>query len=381
MDQVGKEAKSLKNAEREEAGRGMAPDSFDIGMDVSFLDEIESEGGRFYGEDGAEADALELLRRGGTNAIRLRIWNDPPGGYCNLERTLAMAKRIKAHGFRFLLDFHYSDRWADPAHQHKPKAWEKLDYEELKEAVREYTYRVLVMLAAQGTPPDAVQIGNEITPGLLWDDGKVDGEFDTDEQWAKLAGLASAGVAAAREAIPEAEVMIHIDRGGDWASSERFFTRFERLGVDYDSIGLSYYPWWHGTLADLRETLHGLAARFGKPIYVVETAYPWTLAKRDGHAFIVTGEEQLHEGYEATLAGQARYWRDVAEIVRRTPGGWGAGIYWWEPAWIPSKPDWSVGHPNNWSNLTLFDWDGKELPALKAIRSAAASPEAETGAR
>lgn len=341
----------------------------EIGMDVSFLDEIESAGGRYFAPDGQPADALELLRRSGTNTIRLRLWNDPPGGFCNLERTLMMAKRIKALGFKFLLDFHYSDRWADPAQQTKPAAWAKLGFAALTEAVREFTRRAVAELAAQGTPPDAVQIGNEITPGMLWDDGRVDGEFDTDEQWAKLASLVRAGADGAREAAPGTEIMIHIDRGGDFAASLRFFERFERLGVAYDSIGLSYYPWWHGTLEDLRKTLHVLAKLYGKPLYVVETAYPWTLETREGLSFIVSGEDQLHAGYGATPEGQSRYLADLLELIRGTPGGWGAGLYWWEPAWIPAKKEWSVGHPNNWANLTLFDFDGKLLPALEALRA------------
>lgn len=348
---------------------GEKQSGFEIGMDVSFLDEIESEGGKYYDADGREADLLELLQDSGVTAIRLRVWNEPPGGYCSLERTLPLARRIKELGLRLLIDLHYSDGWADPAKQIKPAAWEKLGFEELREAVRRYTFEVAGALAAQGTPADMMQIGNEITPGMLWDDGRVDGEFDTPEQWGKLAALVKAGVDGAREASPGTEIMIHIDRGGDFAGSKRFFDRLLGLQVTFDCIGLSYYPWWHGTLADLRETLHGLAALYGKPLCVVETAYPWTLEWRKGLGFIVSGEEQLHAGYPASPEGQARYLRDFAEIVRQTPGSLGAGFYWWEPAWIPSKEKWSVGHPNNWSNLTLFDFDGRKLAALDALRS------------
>ncbi|RKP54089.1 antitoxin [Cohnella endophytica] len=344
------------------------PNQFLKGMDLSFVDEIEAGGGSYY-ENGERKDILSIAQESGVNSVRLRIWNEPAGGFCDLERTLAMAKRIKASGMHFLLDFHYSDRWADPANQWKPKAWEGLDFDGLLRAVSEYTVVVLSALRDQGTSPDMVQVGNEITPGMLWNDGRVDGEHDTDEQWGRFAALVQVGVAAVRETIPESEVMIHIDRGGDWPSTRKFFERFENLGVEYDVIGQSFYPWWHGTLEDLRRNLKATSERFRKPIVVVETAYPWTLNKAEGRAFIVEREDQLHAGYPATVEGQAAYLRDFIAIIRDTPDGMGAGFHWWEPAWIPSQEEWSVGHPNNWSNLTLFDYEGNKLDSMDACKS------------
>ncbi|WP_310829368.1 glycoside hydrolase family 53 protein [Paenibacillus pedocola] len=338
------------------------------GMDVSFLDEIEQGGGVFrYGSGrraGQAADLLEILGDSGVNSIRLRIWNDPPGGFCNLERTLVMAKRIKAAGLGFLLDFHYSDKWADPANQWKPQIWTGLDFGELRLSVYEYTLEVLEALQYQGTLPDMVQIGNEITPGFLWEEGRVDGQYDTQEQWTRFTELVKAGIAGAKEIAPELPVMIHIDRGGDNDASRRFFDRFEERGVEYDVIGLSFYPWWHGTLADLEQNLGDLAQRYDKDIIVVETAYPWTLAGPEGFPLIVKEAEQLHEGYPATVEGQAAYLRELHEVIHRTRQGRGIGCYYWEPAWIPSQHEWSVGHANNWSNLTLFDYEGRALASL-----------------
>ncbi|MCC3376407.1 glycosyl hydrolase 53 family protein [Cohnella sp. REN36] len=343
--------------------------AFTVGMDVSFLDEVEEAGGVYFDRDGRKADLLQVLQERGTTAIRLRLWNDPPGGYCNLERTISVARRIKALGLGFLLDFHYSDRWADPANQRKPAAWAALNEAALREAVRDYTRDALTALLRADAAPDTVQIGNEITPGMLWDDGRVDGDRDTDAQWAKLAGLVRAGMDGAREALPDVRIMIHIDRGGDLDASERFFDRLGAYGIaDFDCIGLSYYPWWHGTLDDLRRTLNGLALRYGKPINVVETAYPWTLDKREGLDFIVHDAAQLPEAYSPTEEGQARCLRDFVRVVRETPGGLGDGYYWWEPAWTPVKPMWSVGHGNNWSNLTLVDFEGRPLRAMEALR-------------
>ncbi|MFC5529490.1 glycoside hydrolase family 53 protein [Cohnella yongneupensis] len=337
------------------------------GMDISFVDEIESAGGAFY-ENGERRDVLDIMRDNGVNSIRLRIWNEPVGGFCNLERTVLMAKRIKEKGLHFLLDFHYSDKWADPANQWKPKAWEGLYLEGLCDAVHGYTSVVLDALGVAGALPDMVQVGNEITPGMLWGDGRVDGEHDTDAQWEAFTSLVKAGVSAVRARAPAAEVMIHIDRGGDWATTRKFFDRFELHGVDFDVIGQSYYPWWHGTLADLKLNLDNTARAYGKPIYVVETAYPWTIEPVEGRAFIFEREDQLHAGYPATVEGQAAYLRDFLEIIRGVPDGLGAGFHWWEPAWIPSKPDWSVGHPNNWSNLTLFDFEGNKLASMEVLK-------------
>jgi len=339
------------------------------GADVSFVDEIEQAGGTFRDVDGGKPeDVLAILRRSGVNAARLRLWNDPPGGFCNLERTVAMGRRIKTRGFRFLLDFHYSDGWADPAKQYKPKAWERLSFGKLCEAVYWYTFDVLRELSRNGAAPDEVQVGNEITPGFLWDDGRVDGAFDTDEQWRKFAELLGAGIRAVRDALPSAQVMVHIDRGGDREGACRFFERLGRFDVEYDVIGLSYYPWWHGTLNDLRATLEALAAGFGKPLVVVETAYPWTLEAPPEHPLIVAEPSQLHAGYPASVEGQRRFLLDLAAVVADTPRGLGTGFYYWEPCWIPVKREWSVGHANNWTNLTLFDFSGRKLDSWAAFR-------------
>lgn len=348
----------------------MRKKEFIMGMDLSFMDEIEQGGGRYYDAGGEERELLELLAASGVNAVRLRIWNDPAGGFCNLERTVAVARRIKRQGLDFLLDFHYSDKWADPANQWKPAAWETLSYEELGQAVHAYTADVLEALKQADALPDTVQVGNEITPGLLWNEGRVDGEgFDTDEQWSRFAGLVKRGIEAVRAASPDIAVMIHIDRGGDNASSRKFFDRFAELGVDYDVIGQSFYPWWHGTLEDLRLNLHDLAHRYGKPINVVETAYPWTLEEPAGSKWVMNGREGLLPlpEYPASVDGQRRYLDKLIQIVREVPGGLGEGFYYWEPAWIPSQPEWSVGHPNNWANLTMFDFGGRMLDSFAAL--------------
>lgn len=342
------------------------------GMDISFLDEIETEGGSFY-ENNSKVDMIDLLKRNGVNSIRLRIWNDPPGGYCNLERTKMMAKRIKEAGLHFLLDFHYSDSWADPAKQFKPKAWEGLCFSDLVQAVNDYTRNVIQELKQQDTLPNMVQIGNEITPGMLWDDGRVSekgGEFDLDSQWNNLAELIQSGISGLNEALEDekVDIMLHIDRGGDHEASRYFYDKMERLGIKFDIIGLSYYPWWHGTLQQLEENITGLSLRYKKEIIVVETAYPWTFTTKEGYQNMVDSEDQLHSGYSASVEGQANYLKDIMNLIQKAGNGHGRGLYYWEPCWIPSKKEWSVGHENGWGNLALFDFEGNKLDSLDVFK-------------
>jgi len=248
-----------------------------IGADISFLPQIESGDGRFdrgprgFREDGQPIDAIALLKQHGFNLIRLRIFVNPanpkgysPGiGFCGLDSTLSMARRIKAAGMSLLLDFHYSDYWADPQQQNKPLAWEGLDYSTLKDSVRQYTTDVLRAMQQQGTLPDMVQIGNEINHGLLWPDGHI-GNLD------QLAGLLQAGVAGTEAVDPGIPVMMHLALGGQNEEARFWLDNMLARGVKFDIIGLSYYPRWHGTLEDLSANLHDLIGRYHKPVNVVE---------------------------------------------------------------------------------------------------------------
>ncbi|MDZ7373128.1 MAG: glycosyl hydrolase 53 family protein [candidate division KSB1 bacterium] len=331
------------------------------GGDVSFIPQIEDRGG-VYRDSGKVKDPLQIFADHGFNLIRLRLWHTPRDGYCGLERTLAMARRLRTKGFTFLLNFHYSDTWADPGKQYKPAAWSGLSFPALKDSVRQYTRRVVAALIAQGTRPDLVQIGNEITGGMLWNDGRVGGRYDTPQQWQNLAELIRAAEEGLRGAGPGADsirVMIHIDRGGDNAGARWFFDRLLAQGVEFDVIGLSYYPWWHGNLSALQTNLNDLAIRYGKDIMVVETAYPWTLQGYDQVTNIVGSSSQLLPGYPASVEGQAAFLREVIRIVRSVPGGRGIGVCYWAPEYI-SIPQ--LGSP--WENNALFDFQGNALSSM-----------------
>jgi arabinogalactan endo-1,4-beta-galactosidase len=220
-----------------------------------------------------------------------------------------MAKRIQQAGLKFLLDFHYSDTWADPGHQYKPSAWKDQPFDQLAKSVRQYTRDTIRSLAAAGTPPQMVQVGNEISNGMLWPDGKVS-KFD------QLIELFKAGAAGVREADPKIKVMLHLALGGDNVKSRWFLDNARERGVEFDILGQSYYPKWHGTTNDLRSNLTDLVGRYPWPIIVVE---------------------------------YSEYKREVNTIVRQLPNGKGLGTFIWEPT------QW--GEP-------LFDKNGKALPAL-----------------
>lgn len=335
------------------------------GADISFLKEIENHGGVFS-EVGGRRDFLDILKDHGFNYVRLRLWHSPEAGYCGLDSTLAVASRVKAKGFGLLLDIHYSDTWADPGRQSKPRAWEGVGFQALEDSVYEYTRRVIGRLRAQNTLPDMVQIGNEITCGMLWDDGRTCGAADTPEQWRKLGGLVRAGVRGVEDGLGKGDsvrIMIHTDRGADSQGSIRFYDHMLAEGVRFDVIGLSYYPWWHGTLDEVRANLDTLASRYNRDIMIVETAYPWTLGRSDDTHNGVGLPGQLHRGYSASVAGQKAFLADLLAVVDGVHGGRGRGVFYWAPEYI-SVP----GLGSTWENVTLFDFSGKVLPAMSVFK-------------
>lgn len=244
-----------------------------LGADISFLPELEARGMKFS-DNGVEKDAIQILKDHGFNYVRLRIFNDPardsgysPGkGFCDLENTKKMAKRVKAAGMKLLLDFHYSDYWADPGKQYKPAAWRKLSFEELKKAVYDYTKNVMQQLKDQGTVPDMVQVGNEINHGIIWPEGNVS-NFDG------LAQLINAGTAAVKSVGPAIIMMLHVALGGQNDESVFFIDNMVARNVHFDVIGESYYPKWHGTLEDLETNLDDLARRYKRDVIVVEYSH------------------------------------------------------------------------------------------------------------
>lgn len=294
-----------------------------IGADISFLPQIEAKGTKFK-ENGVETDAINLLKKHGFNYIRLRIFVEPanekgyaPGeGFCDLNHTLAMAKRIKEAGMKLLLDFHYSNYWADPQQQFKPLAWSSLGFEALRDTVRSYTIRVLSALKNQGTPPDMVQVGNEINHGILWPDGHISNPDN-------LAALLKAGVEGVETVAPATPVMMHLALGGQNDEARFWLNNMIARGVRFDIIGISFYPRWHGTLEDLKSNLGDLCKRYHKPVNVAE---------------------------------YSDFKKQVHDIVFGLPDGQGKGACIWEPL-------------NAWSGL--FDRENNVKPLMLTYDSLA----------
>lgn len=339
------------------------------GADLSFTLQLEA-AGRSWSVDGRRAPIEKIVREAGGNWERIRVWVDPPAGYSTLSDAVTLARRAKRAGLKVLLDLHFSDFWADPGHQSTPAAWADQTLSELEATVRAYTKNALETLSRAGAPADMVQIGNEITGGMLWPLGRLyDGS--SDQNFPAFLALLGAGIAGAREARVHGgrpQIMVHIDRGGDNGGSRYFYDRVVGAGLDFDVIGLSYYPFWHGPLQQLEDNLSDLATRYGKELIVVETAYPWTLENGDELQNILYSLDQLPDAavWPPTPAGQLAYFEALRGVFPHVPGGLGLGFMSWEPEWTPGV-GWTPGEGNPNDNLTLFDFQGRALPALAAF--------------
>jgi arabinogalactan endo-1,4-beta-galactosidase len=332
------------------------------GVDISSLPQVEKSGGVFQ-SDGKSIEPVVYFANSGINCARIRLWNSPADGYNNLASDISLAHRIKNAGMDVLLDFHYSDTWADPSRQTKPAAWAGLDFTSLTDSVYSYTKRVVSTCKSEGCTPKYVQIGNEITCGFLWDDGKVCNSGDSAwEHFSQLLKSAIKGIKDVTTPSDSVKIILHIDRSGDLTGAQWFFDHIAAYNVPFDIIGLSYYPWWHGNLQSLQQTVDTLALKYVKDILIVETAYPWTLAANDTTTNIVGSTNQLLSGYNATPAGQFSFIKDVISIVKNIPNHKGIGVFYWEPVWITTNQSGSV-----WENNALFDFTGNALPAIGAF--------------
>jgi len=365
------------------------PADFIKGVDISMLPEVEKLGGIYY-QDGQAKDALEIFRDHGINYVRMRVWLDPNdpqgtpygGGQVTLDDAIAIGERARALGMSYLLDLHYSDFWTDPGKQFKPKAWQALSFDALVKEVYNYTFDVLAKHRKAGIMPDMIQIGNELNSGMLWPEGKSWGgdgnEFD------RLAALLNAGVQAVKDSYREDEpvkIMLHLAEAGKNETFRWWFDEITKRNVPFDVIGMSYYPFWHGPMSAVKSNMDDIASRYGKPVMIVETSYAFTSENGDALDNSFDGITPV-EGYPVSVAGQAKYLKDMMEMIASVPGGLGQGIFYWEPSWLPVPgatwatkagmkyidDEWAEG--NSWENQGLFDFKGNMLPSINAFNSA-----------
>lgn len=349
------------------------------GMDVSMIKELEEHGASYY-LDGKKKDLFAILKECGVNMIRIRIWSDPydelgnsyGGGGNDLNTTIEIAHRAVDAGMDFLVDFHYSDFWADPAKQVKPKAWKNLFGKELETAVYLHTVDTLKKLKNEGLCPAMIQVGNEITKGLLWPDGHID---DTDG----MCALLKAGIKGVREECPYAKIVLHLDFGTDNKLYREWFDTIKSHAVDFDVIGMSYYPHWNGSLRLLKENMCDISKKYGKEIIIAETSIGYTLDTFGCKGIVYGREQEQATGYEASQEGQKKFLGDLIKEVRSVEQKRGIGIFYWEPAWLPipeckwasesgriyMKDKYEAG--NAMANQALFDENGNANLALISL--------------
>jgi arabinogalactan endo-1,4-beta-galactosidase len=318
---------------------------FAFGADLSFLKQAE-DGGKVF-KDGTNAmPGLQIFRNHGYNWIRLRIFVEPVGQHLpnDLKYTMAMAQAAKKLGYKFLLDFHYASTWADPGKQPTPKQWQAMSHAERVEAVFAYTRDTISALRDGGVLPEMVQIGNEVSNGILWPDGQLPDNWD---HFAAYIYAGINGVDAGRGNGARPKIMIHVDFGGAKDKTKWFFDKLNSYGVPYDVIGFSYYPRWQGTLMDLRETLAFAANEYGKDVIVVETGHNWKP---------IPATSDRPQPFPTTPEGQRDFLDEVTRIVMDVPGGRGKGVFWWEPA-----------ASRNIDGRSFFDDEGNSLPVLNVF--------------
>lgn len=344
------------------------------GADVSIMPELERNGTKFY-DNGIEQDGLTILKNHGVNWIRVRIWNNPyvvgqegvGGGNTDEAKAIEMAKRAKALGMKVLVDFHYSDFWVDPGQQKKPDAWKNDSGDKLVDDVYAYTAKVMQDFNAQGVTPDMVQVGNELNNGMLWPEAQL--TEDNPNGYKFLAKLLNAGLQAVHDNDKDNKVKTMIHLAG--VDVNLYHTFFDNLIVknkvnDFDIIGMSFYPFWHGTMDDLKNTMNNVSAKYNKDVIAVETAFGYTLEDADFEKNNFGTNEEKVGGYKATVQGQATGLRDVMATVASVNDNRGLGIFYWAPDWvINEKVGWkSNGGGNGWDNLTLFDTKGNALESM-----------------
>lgn len=327
------------------------------GADMSLLAFFESKG-KVYKESGVTTDAMVIIRQSGVTCVRLRLFTssaaqaaaDPYNYINNVTYTIPLAQRVKNAGLQFCLDFHYSDTWADPSHQAIPSAWtNNLSYTNLVQQMLTYNSNSIAAFRAAGAMPDYVQVGNEITGGMLWPYGEVGSPSNN---WSQLAGLMNAavqGIQAASAGTSMPKIIVHISTGGNWNTTKWFFDNLAAQGVPFDIIGLSYYPFWDGTLANLSNCLNNAANRYHKPVSVMETAFPWN------NSYWTTNIN----GIVPSVTGQVQYVVALAPIVNGVSGGFGAGVFWWGTEYQSANGVNEAG----FNTASWFDNGGNVLPA------------------
>lgn len=367
------------------------PDDFFLGMDVSSVLSLEASGVRWKDENGSERDLFQLLSENGVNLIRIRVWNDPfdeeghgyGGGNNDIEAALTIGRRATDAGMRVLIDFHYSDFWADPSKQQEPKAWKGLSAKKKAPLVKEWTAECLTRLRDAGVDVAMVQLGNE-----------TNGALCGEKTWMGIYRVMNGGVQAVREVFPEALIAVHFANPENAENYLNFASKLDYYKLDYDVFGTSYYPYWHGTLDNLKTVLSSIQETYGKQVMVLETSYAWTLEDGDFSGNTIGDGGAYEKPYPITVQGQTNELTDVVAAVNEIRG---IGVCYWEGAWVPVGgasyaensviwekygSGWASSYAGEYDpddagkyyggsacdNQALFDFSGRALPSLSVFR-------------
>ncbi len=323
-------------------------DTFIRGADMSFLPEIEQEGFVYRNSAGQPEDALVTLKNAGVNTIRIRLWKNPATPHSGMEEVKALAARVKALGMKVWLTVHYSDSWADPAQQVTPAEWSGLDLQQLKAVASAYTSQILSEI-----DPDIIQIGNETNTGFMYPLGNL---TSNEAGYLELVNAISATI---RSQSPDTKIMIHYAGIGD--SADWFFNKV--ANVDYDYIGLSYYPLWHGkNLADVQAKMQQLGRTHNKKVVIAETSYPFTLGWNDLTGNSVGSQDQIIPAYPPTPDGQKNYLMAIRNVAKSG----GIGFCYWGGEWTAFRGA-QATNGSGGENLALWGFDGKALPVIGAF--------------
>lgn len=369
------------------------PDNFILGMDASSVLVEENSGVKYYGFDGQEQDVFKTLSEAGINYIRLRVWNDPydsdgngyGGGNNDVPTAIELGKRATKYGMKVCIDFHYSDFWADPKRQHAPKAWEGMELEEKSEALYDFTKESLSQMLDAGVDVGMVQVGNEINYGMS-------GETKLEN----VITLLKSGSKAVREVSKEYDndmsIVVHYTRITDKADVLDLVSKLVDNDLDFDMIGMSYYPFWDGSMENMSRVLELIQERYGKKAFLAETSYAYTNEDGDGSGNSFSANDAV-EGYEVSVDGQASILHDICKHVNEVGA---AGIFYWEGTWIPVGPasldnssiwekygsGWASSFASDydpedagkyyggcsWDNQAMFDFEGNPLESLKVFK-------------
>lgn len=364
-------------------------EDFAFGVDASMTYEVENHGGVYYNQLGQEQDLFQILRKSGVNFVRFRLWNNPEsklhkaygGGNNSLDVDIDLARRAKAANMNVMIDFHYSDFWADPDHQNVPREWGALSQDKIPDKIEEFTRTSLQRFKDEGVTVDAVQIGNEINNGMC---GYQINWNKQNESYQYMAGMISKGISGAKGVFPGVKTIIHLANGGNLEEFNSFFTAMDSNNVNYDIIGASYYPHLSGSLDDLQDNLDNISEVTGKPVMIVETSWGFTDEYNEYTENSYSSADEEVGGYLTSEQAQATCLRDICNVLSNVPNKKGLGIFYWEPAWLPvegagwatasgqsyqavgddSKRSSYVDGKATWSNQGLFSYTGKALSSL-----------------